>query len=211
MLLTSKTETLFWKMPKLQDLKEDEKTDLISVVMVEGVPAIVPIVFAILTPIAFSCQASMMKHLVTDRVGFDPCVLSFSSQFIISFVILIFGIYHWVDSEPLDLKLVKYGLLSGFCECIGNAMILYAIANGPGGPACALYSLQAVFLDVFELSILERPLGVVEILALVFCTIGLALVVLPKKLVCCCCKKDHFEIRLVSRPPSMHRHLELSY
>lgn len=181
MVLTSKTATLFWKMPDLQELKNKD-FDATSVVMVEGVPAIVPIVFAILTPIAFSCQASMMKHLVQERVGFDVCVLSFTSQFVISLVILGFGISHWTDKESIIVLDVKYGLLSGFCECIGNAMILYAITNGQGGPACAIYSLQGVFLDIFEITVMKRPLGVVEIIAAIFCIIGLALVVLPKKL-----------------------------
>ena len=62
-------------------------------------------------------------------------------------------------------------------------MIQSAMAHGPGGPATAIYSVQAVYLTIFEAGVMGRTLSVVEIISLVLCLVGCLFVLLPERFV----------------------------
>lgn len=126
-------------MPDLSKLDINQEEGLL-VILVEGVPTLIPLIFAVLTPIAFCCLGLMMKHLTQPRIGFDPCVLSLTSLLIVGFVIFSTGIYSWLKIQ-VNLKMVGIGLLSGISDIIAITLILTSISNGLGGPACALFSL----------------------------------------------------------------------
>jgi drug/metabolite transporter (DMT)-like permease len=158
------------------------------------VPTIVPIIFAVLTPIAFSTSGSLAKHLSQERIGFDSNVLSFTSQALINGIILIIGITYW-SHEGIKYNHLWLGLLSGISESVGKALIQYAISIGPGGPASAICAINAVYLALYEHLANARELNLVEILALIFCMLGATAVALPNhfdRIFKCCRKEETF-------------------
>lgn len=93
-----------------------------KVVIVSKVPTIVPIMFALMTPIAFSISGELAKHMSQERIGFDSNILSFTSQILINSVIVILGIVYW-NRHGVILDHLLLGLLSGITESMGKALI----------------------------------------------------------------------------------------
>lgn len=141
-----------------------------------------------MTPIAFSISNSLAKHLSQERIGFDSNTLVFTSQILINSVIVAIGIAYW-NYHGHSHRHVMLGLSSGITEAIGKALIQYAITFGEAGPACAISSMEAVYLAIWEAVMFKRWLVHIEIIAIIFCMLGAIEVVIPQqmeKLFCMC-------------------------
>ena len=77
------------------------------------------------------------KHLTTERIGFDPIDLSFSSLGFINLIILIVAIPYWI-TNGLNQSQFWIGLIGSIISAIGLAALMKAISCGPVGPVLAV-------------------------------------------------------------------------
>jgi len=68
-------------------LKEDSKPIVL--------PKWLPVIISLLTPIGFTINAILVKHLTQPRIGFHATTMSLSSYFVVNSIILILALFYW--------------------------------------------------------------------------------------------------------------------
>ena len=99
------------------ELEETTSQSLIN----QPVSILIPLAFAICTPICFTLSATLGKHLSQERTGFNVTNLSFNAQLFVNFIVLIIAIFYW--SNEFSAKLFWIGIASGFCESLAKTSI----------------------------------------------------------------------------------------
>jgi hypothetical protein len=67
----------------------DKKEEHDLTIMAQVVPVWVAVLGGVITPISFTANGLLIKHLVSDRIGFDPIRMTFSVILITNLVILV--------------------------------------------------------------------------------------------------------------------------
>lgn len=91
----------------------------------------------------------MSKHLTSDRIGFNPMGVAYSTIMLVNLIVLIPSIIYWVY-YGFDSILFWIGLVGNFADAIGIAMLTKAISNGPIGLIAALATTTNLFLTLIE-------------------------------------------------------------
>ena len=78
-------------------------------------PAWIPVLFGIITPLAFTANGILIKHLTSESVGFDSSRASSSVFFIGNFVILCVAIPYWYYVE-FHQELFYIGFIVGMID-----------------------------------------------------------------------------------------------
>ena len=121
-----------------------------SIVKVEeiGIPAYIPVIFSILTPMCFTTRGMMIKHLSKVK-GFDTLNLSFSTYLLVNFIILMVAISLWyTETLPFNRYLFWIGFGGSCFNTLGNVCQNMALSNGPAGPVSALVALSNILLVI---------------------------------------------------------------
>lgn len=113
-----------------------------------GIPAYIPVIFSILTPMCFTIRGMMVKHLSNVK-GFDTMGLSFSTYFLVNFFILIVAAPLWYTKIlPFSSYLFWIGLGGSCFNTLGNVCQNVALSEGPAGPVSALVALSNLMLVI---------------------------------------------------------------
>lgn len=112
-------------------------------------PTWVPVLFGLITPCFFTSNGILTKHLTGPKVNFNPSRLSFSSYFIVNFIIMIYAIIYW-QSHPFDSYLFWFGLAGSIVNTLGIVCIQNALSLGPAGPVSAMAASASFFLVIIE-------------------------------------------------------------
>jgi hypothetical protein len=97
----------------------------------------VPIVFGFITPVFFTTNGMLQKHLSSDRIGFDPSNIASNSIFFTSVIVIIVALPYWVN-EHFDQKIFWIGFIGSIFDTIGKIVSQTALSYGPAGPCTAL-------------------------------------------------------------------------
>lgn len=165
-------------------------------------PSWIPVVFGVLTPVFFTTNGILTKHLTgTRKPGepaltenekdklFDASTIAFSAYFVVNIVILIAAIPYWVLVH-FSLKLYLLGLVGAIVNTLGLTAVQIALACGPAGPVSALTTVSNLALVVIEAikhNSVPRPL---EFIGLATGMIGALIFVIPdvfRVIFCFCC------------------------
>ena len=142
------------------------------------VSIMVPLLFAILTPISFTGSAIYGKSLAQPRIGFEPTNLAFNCQLIVNLVILIVGVYYWTNVS-FNPYIFVIGLASGLFESLGKTCIATAVTIGLAGPASAITSLSGVQLVIVNILRFHKMISLVESISILLSLVGSAILVVP--------------------------------
>lgn len=112
---------------------------------VHKLPAYVPVIFGVLTPVFFTLFGMTQKHMTSERVGFDPSFISNSAVFSVNVIILVVAIFYWSGAH-FQYKLFICGFVGSVFDTLGKVTSLNALAYGPGGPSTALVTLSGPYL-----------------------------------------------------------------
>ena len=83
-------------------------------------PAYVAILFSLFTPIAFTTNGILTKHLTNKNINpFDPHNLSFTSYAITNIIILLGAIPYWIKIS-FSPKLFFIGMIGSFFDTLGH-------------------------------------------------------------------------------------------
>ena len=125
-------------------------------------------------------NAILTKHLTSERIGFNPTRITFSSLGGQNVIILIIGVILWSNGTLVFSK--KYfilGLISSFVLGFGVVFIQNAIKRGPAGPCLATSALSSPLLVIVEAILEKQGLPVMQILAIIIGMCGVFIMVLP--------------------------------
>lgn len=144
----------------------------------------------VFTPITFAVSIMLMKHLTTDRMGFNSSDVTFSSTGFIQFFTLVVAIsWYWTKIESLDWYLFLLGFIGSVTQSLGMSFINKAFTLGPSGTVSALGSVSAFFLVLIQaVKNLKSP-RTLEIIGFIIGFIGALVLVIPDAFKCCFCKK----------------------
>ena len=87
-----------------------------------NVPLVVPVVFGILTPVAFASSGLFGKYLAQDRIGFDITNLSFNAQYVVNFILFI-ALIAYTFINGFNGTMFIYGIGSGVAESLAKVLI----------------------------------------------------------------------------------------
>jgi drug/metabolite transporter (DMT)-like permease len=152
------------------------------------VPVWVPILFGLLTPVCFTTNGLLTKHL-TNTVGFNPSRLCFNSYFIVNLLVAIVAVFYF-QSHPFDMNLFWLGLAGSIVNTLGITCIQNALTLGPIGPVSALSASSTFLLVVVEAIKWATLPSAIQMIALVFGLYGAFVLVIPEvfaKIFCFCC------------------------
>jgi drug/metabolite transporter (DMT)-like permease len=152
------------------------------------VPTWIPVIFGIVTPIAFTVSGMLTKHLSSERVGFDISTLAFTCYLVVNVVVLIIAIPYW-SSYGFSKYLFWMGLVGSIVNTLGIVCIQNAMSRGPGGPVSAIASVSCILLVIIEAIKNNRMLFWMEIIGLILGIYGSLILVIPEHIekYCCCC------------------------
>ena len=86
--------------------------------------------------------------MTSDRIGFEPSLISNSAVLVVNSLILIVAIIKWNSDGKLNLSLFFSGFVASIFDTLGKVLSLNALNYGPGGPSCALTGLSGPYLVV---------------------------------------------------------------
>ena len=111
--------TVMLSLSGVVDPKEPVEVEVIITndeVLVEDKPLMaswVPVLFGIITPIAFTANGMLTKHLSKHQANFNASTISFSSYLVVNIVVMIFAIPYWclVEFSPYLFWVGFFGAL----------------------------------------------------------------------------------------------------
>jgi len=153
-------------------------------------PTWVAVVFAVITPLAFTINGVLTKHLTTkEKNPFNASNLSFSSYLIVNILMMICAIPYWI-LVSFSLRLFVIGLIGGLINTCGLVCVQNAMAVGPAGPVSAVVAISNLLLVIVEAFKMWKVPSIFEILAFLFGAYGAVILVLPgyfERFCFCCC------------------------
>ena len=144
-------------------------------------PAIVPVIFGVITPIAFTLNGILTKHLTIPgglEHKFEATSLAFSAYLIVNLIVLIVAIWFW-SAYIFSSYLFWVGLVGSFINTLGMVCMTNAITKGPAGPASAIAGLSNIFLVIIEVIKYKRWLSTFEFLGFITGVFGALILVIP--------------------------------
>jgi len=157
----------------LAQLGEDEE------VRQSVVPAWIPVLYAILTPVMFSIQGLFIKHLTTPKMGFDASCITFGASSFVCTIIMIVGVSWYWQNYKFDSYLFCVGLIGSIFDTVGIVSIQNAFSKGPAGLVAALGSCTALILVVMQaIKMWEVPRNM-EIVGFCIGVLGALIIVIP--------------------------------
>jgi drug/metabolite transporter (DMT)-like permease len=196
--------TVMLSLANILDPKKADNThpEVIAVPKKGPLPSWIPVVFGVLTPVFFTTNGILTKHLTgTRKEGepaltekekmklFEPSNIAFSAYIVVNIVILIAAIPYWVLVH-FSLKLYLLGLVGAIVNTLGLTAVQIALSCGPAGPVSALTTVSNLALVVIEAikhKAVPRPL---EFIGLFTGMIGALIFVIPdvfRVIFCFCC------------------------
>lgn len=85
-------------------------------------PTWVPVLFGLITPVSFTTNGILTKHLTSDKVNFKPSTISFTSYFIVNVLVLIVAIPYWCIVE-FDQSMFWIGFAGSVINTLGIVSI----------------------------------------------------------------------------------------
>jgi len=158
-------------------------------------PKWMPVLFGIITPLGFTLNAILVKHLTSARIKFNATTMAFSSYLLVNCIIMLFAIPYWKIYDTFRADLFWIGLAGSMINTLGIVCAQNAMAKGPAGPASALSSVSYILFTIIQAikyQMLPRPL---ELVGLAFGTLGSMLVVVPQWFDCCLTKSKDEQIQ----------------
>ena len=100
--------------------QEAQSTENVAAIL----PLWIPLVTGFLVPIFFAINAILTKHLTSDRVGFNPSKLTYSTLGFLNIFILLLGIILWSNGTLIfDKPAFFIGMVSSSILTIGIVWI----------------------------------------------------------------------------------------
>lgn len=87
------------------------------------VPAWIPVLYAVLTPIMFSIQGLFIKHLTTPKMGFDATCVTFGASSFVCTILILVGVGWYWQKNPFDSYLFSVGLIGSIFDTAGIVLI----------------------------------------------------------------------------------------
>lgn len=152
-------------------------------------PTWVPVLFGLITPISFTTNGVLTKHLTSDRVNFNASTLSFNAYLVVNALVLLVAVPYWSLVE-FDLRMFWIGLVGSVLNTLGIVCIQNALSCGPAGPTSAIVALASILLVVIEAVKNQKMLTAMESIGLLLGLYGALVLVIPgffANLFCFCC------------------------
>ena len=147
-------------------------------VKVYDTPMWIPVLFGIATPMFFTTNGLLTKHLTSERIGFNASTISFTSYFIVNVIVMIVAIPYW-SMYGFSQYLFWLGLVGSIINTLGIVCIQNALSLGPAGPVSAIPAVSAVLLVVVEAVKHSKMLSIMETIGLVLGIYGALILVIP--------------------------------
>ena len=138
----------------------------------------VPILFGIITPISFTANSMLTKHLSVHQVGFNASQFSFSSYLVVNVIVLIVAIPYWCLVE-FSSYLFWVGLFGALINTLGLVCVQNAVSVGPAGPVAAICAISNLAMVIIEAIKHKKMLTVMESIAFIFGMVGALTLVIP--------------------------------
>jgi len=146
----------------------------------ERVPAWIPTLFSVITPIGFAISGMLVKWLVRYR-GMHPSYLSFGSYTIINFLLTV-GAIIFFCVHGISWKLFFIGFVGSVINTLGIVSAVHAVSNGPAGPASALMNSSNILLAIVEaIRFMTMPRSL-EIVGMIIGLFGATVLTIPDQL-----------------------------
>ena len=157
------------------------------------VPAWVAVLFGIMTPISFTTNGVLVKHLTTkSKFPFEPTNLSFTAYVMANLIVLCGAIAYWSLIE-FSTYLFIVGIIGSIINTIGLVSLGNAFSMGPAGPISAIAAISNLLLVIIEAIKLRKVPSNLELIGFICGAYGAFILVLPnifeKFCFCCCIKK----------------------
>lgn len=138
----------------------------------------VPVIFGILTAMAFTSNGMLTKHLTSPRINFNASTISYSAYLAINVIVIIAAIPYWLYFG-FSQYLFWMGLLGSFFSTLAIVSFQNAISIGPAGPVAAIVALSQVLLFVVEAFRNSKVPSSFEIIGLALGFFGAIIIVIP--------------------------------
>ena len=154
----------------------------------------VPILLTFGSAAAMSLHSVWTKHMTSDKVGFDPINLAFSSLGLVNLILFIVAIPYW-NKNGFNQQQFWIGLAGSFIASVGLAGLMKALSCGPIGPVLAVGDGYPPFLAIIVAIKNHKMITLLEFVALVLGITGITIMVIPKQFnkYCLCCFKCNNE------------------
>ena len=86
-------------------------------------PAWIPALFGILTPMCFTASGVLSKHLTSPETKFNPSTLAFTSYLIVNTIVIIVAIIYWIKTESFSPYLFWIGIFGSGLNTVGLTFI----------------------------------------------------------------------------------------
>jgi len=140
-------------------------------------PAWVPVLFGVVTPMIFALNDILSKHLINDR-GMDSFKITYGNMTIVSFLLTMYALVYF-QTNPFDRSLLSAGFLGAIFNTSGIAFIIYAISIGPAGPVSALASSNTIPLTIIEAFRFSAIPNYLEVTGLILGFVGSLVLTIP--------------------------------
>ena len=92
----------------------------------------------------------LAKHLTSERIGFDPLHVTFTTISTVNLFVLVASIFYFAHVGEFDTYLFVIGLVGSFLDALGIVCITKAFSCGPAGLISALATTTNLFLTIVE-------------------------------------------------------------
>ena len=87
------------------------------------VPAWIPVLYAILIPFVFSIQGLFIKHLTSERIGFNASCVTFGASSFVCTIMILVGVFYYWQIQKFDIYLFSVGLIGSVFDTVGIVSI----------------------------------------------------------------------------------------
>ena len=166
-----------------------------SIVKEPALATWVPALFGVFTPVFFSLNGVLTKHITSEKIGFDATNITFTAYLLVNIFLLIFAIPYWTIVN-FDKKLFWIGLFGSVINVLGLVCIQNALAKGPAGPVSAIAAVSTLLVVIIEAIINHKMLNFMELIGVILGFFGAMILVIPEQFeklgrkLCCIKDKD---------------------
>jgi len=94
-------------------------TDSLALHKSEPLPKWVPIFIGLITPVGFTFNALLFKHLTSPRINFEASTIAFSSYLFVNSIVMVFAIAYWAVAQNFIPRLFWIGLAGSMINTLG--------------------------------------------------------------------------------------------
>ena len=141
-----------------------------------------PVLFGILTPVAFCSSNILLRYLTAEDKGikFNGTTISMTAYFWVNLIILIAAIVYW-QSHIFSRDLFWIGLIGSIINTVGLTCMNTAISCGPMGPVSSIGACSNILLVVVEALKHWTVPSYIELISLLLGFAGAIELVMPEK------------------------------